>query len=63
MNPPYVVLAFDVEEAIEVCAAIKAFKKSKEQRILKPLAPPVVTLETLQKAIKEAGIQEAKLIR
>ena len=63
MNPPYIVMAFDPEEALEVCAAIKAFKKTKEQRILKPLAPPVVTLEILTKAIKEAGIQEAKLVR
>lgn len=63
MNPPYVIMAFSVEEALQVAQALKAAKKAESERILKPLKPPVITVESLSQAIQEAGITEAKLIR
>ena len=63
MNPPYVVMCFTPEEALEVARAIKVSKEAKFQSILKPLGPPVITVGVLADAIKEAGIAEAKLVR
>lgn len=63
MNPPYVIMAFSPADALQVAQALKAAKKAEAERILKPLNPPVITVEALSQAIREAGIAEAKLIR
>ncbi len=63
MNPPYVVMAFTPEEALEVAHAVKEAKKRKTQSVLKPLAPPAITVQVLAEAMKDAGIEEAKLVR
>lgn len=63
MNPPYVVMCFTPEEALEVAQALKIAKVVKSQRILKPLNPPPLTLGILADAFLEAGISEAALVK
>ncbi len=63
MNPPYVVMSFTPQEAFEVALAVKAARERKQESIIKPAKPPVITIELLTKVIQEAGIQEAKLVR
>ncbi len=63
MTPPYVVMSFSPEQALEVALAVKAAKDKKQESIIKPMKPPVITVELLTKAIQEAGIQDAKLVK